>query len=112
MTEQSTNEKTMRLYLAQCGSYPAYPGGAPHETHLHILIAAENPEDAVRKVRRHEIYRTRELHAHVDGLQEIREVDGYSVLLALAPEGSSADGVVTIDSPWKIEQALKSGQVE
>jgi len=71
----------MKLFLANCGYYePAILDGI-FEMHITLPIVAETLEAAKVKAKEHEFFVSRGIRVHVDGITELREVDGYEVLV-------------------------------
>lgn len=69
----------MRLYLVHCGYYDPEVGSGVYEIHTNFMVAAPDPQCA--KARAKELPEFRKHRMHVDGVQEIRAVDGFKVEL-------------------------------
>lgn len=69
----------MKLYSIHCGFYDSEAGDGIYESHLNLYVAAESFEDAKAKAKALPLYQKKRMH--VDGMQEIRTVDGYHVEL-------------------------------
>lgn len=69
----------MNLYLVHCGFYDADICEGLYEGHVNYFIAAENFDEARAKVKKLPEFQKKRMH--VDGLQEIKTVDGYRLKL-------------------------------
>lgn len=69
----------MKLYSIHCGFYDPEAGDGIYESHLNLYVAAESFEDAKLRAKALAIYKQKRMH--VDGMQEIRTVDGFHVEL-------------------------------
>jgi len=69
----------MHLYLVHCGFYDEALSDGVYESHVNYFIAAESFDEAKAKIRLHPEFKAKKMH--VDGLQEIRAVEGYGVTL-------------------------------
>lgn len=69
----------MKLYLVHCGFYDMQLCEGIYESHVNLLVAAANFEEAKVRVRENSEFRERKMH--VDGLQEVVKVSGYAVNL-------------------------------
>lgn len=67
----------MKLYLAHVGFYDPQLG--IYELHTNFLVAAEDAKAAKEAVKNKEIFIQKKMH--IDGMQEIKQVDGYSIKL-------------------------------
>lgn len=67
----------MKLYLVHCGFYDLEILDGVYESHVNFLVAAESFEDARAKVRLEPDFSRKKMH--VDGLQEVRAVNGHRV---------------------------------
>lgn len=70
----------MKLYLVHCGFYDNEICDGLYESHINLFIAADSFEDAKIKVKQNDVFKNKRMH--VDGLQEIQSVDGYSIVLS------------------------------
>ena len=101
----------MNLYLVQCGFYPiitSLPIPVKNESHIHLLTCAENPEQAVKNIRKHDLFQNKEFHAHIDSMQIIQSVDGYKIVPIVDDMSTGKTEITVLDSPWKIEQSIKN----
>ena len=69
----------MKLYLVHVGFYDNEIG--IYELHSNILVAAENLQAAKQTIKKKKIFIEKRMH--IDGIQEINNVDGYDILLKL-----------------------------
>ena len=69
----------MKLYLVHTGYYDKSVGDGFYEQHTNILIAAKNAYSAREKVKKTKDYINKKMH--IDGIQEIENVDGYDIQL-------------------------------
>lgn len=69
----------MKLYQIHCGFYDEEVSDGIYEFHVNIPIVAESIDEAKRKVRTVPSFVRKKMH--IDGIQEIRSVDGYEVSL-------------------------------
>jgi hypothetical protein len=69
----------MNLYLVHCGFYDASVCDGIYESHANFFVVAESFEDARAKAKTLPDFQSRKMH--VDGLQEVRMVNGYKVQL-------------------------------
>lgn len=69
----------MKLFLVHCGFYDEEVCEAQFESHVNLFVVAETWEEARALVRGRPIFRAKKMH--VDGVQEVRAVDGWSVEL-------------------------------
>ncbi len=69
----------MKLFLVHCGFYDSELCDGIYESHINLFVAAETFEDARSKVKLASEFKAKRMH--VDGIQEITAVDGYSVIL-------------------------------
>lgn len=82
----------MNLYLIHCGFYDNAICDGLYESHVNYFVAAESFDDARAKAKLIPEFKTK--HMHVDGLQEIRSVDGYELNLKLNNELSNKTQIV------------------
>lgn len=80
-----------KLYLVHCGFYDGEICDGLYESHVNFFVAAASFEEARKKAK--EIPEFQKKKMHVDGLQEIQTVDGFSVSLK---EETSLMGKTTI----------------
>lgn len=101
----------MNLYLVQCGFYPIIPSlpvPIKNESHVHLLTCAESPEQAIKNIRKHDLFQNKEFHAHIDSIQIIHRVDGYNIIPTTDDTSTGKTEITVLDSPWKIEQTIKN----
>ena len=67
----------MKLYMAHVGFYESTNG--IYEIHSNIFVVAENIQDAANKIKNKANYI--EKNMHIDGIQELVNVDGYNITL-------------------------------
>jgi hypothetical protein len=78
--EFSAKQKGMtKLYLVHCGFYDNDVCDGIYESHVNFFVAAVSFEEARKKAK--ELPEFKGKRMHVDGLQEIQSVDGFSVSL-------------------------------
>lgn len=65
----------MKLYMAHVGFYELTNG--IYEIHSNIFVVAENIGDAKRKIKNKSVFI--EKNMHIDGIQELVNVDGYDI---------------------------------
>ena len=68
----------MKLYLIHLGYYDQNGDGF-YEQHTNILIVAKNIYDAKIKIKEHNDFLEKKMH--IDGIKEIKTVDGYKISL-------------------------------
>jgi len=69
----------MNLYLVHCGFYDEDVCDGLYESHTNFFVVAESFEAARVKTKTLTEFKAKRMH--IDGLQEIRAVDGYRVKL-------------------------------
>lgn len=67
----------MKLYIVHAGFYD-YEIGI-YELHTNFLVAANDAADVKKKVMAKDIFKSKNMH--IDAVQEIDKIDGYTVLL-------------------------------
>ena len=77
----------MKLFLEHCGFYDMQLCEGIYESHVNLLVAAENFEQAKIRVRENPEFQKRKMH--VDGIQQIALVNGYEVNLLRHPSQHS-----------------------
>jgi len=65
----------MNLYYIHCGFYDHEISEGIYEFHINIPIVAISIEEAKSQVRCNSIFKKKRMH--IDGIQEIKVVDGY-----------------------------------
>ena len=81
----------MILFLIHCGFYDEEISNGIYEFHVNIPVVANNLDEAKKKVRTDRIFQQKKMH--IDGIQEIKSVDGFSV--DLSPSASSVKTSIT-----------------
>lgn len=82
------SELKLHLYLVHCGFYDQEVCDGAYEGHANFFTVAESFEEARAKVKQKPEFQAKKMH--VDGLQEILAVDGYSVVpLTMIPLSAS-----------------------
>lgn len=69
----------MNLYLIHCGFYDASVCDGLYESHVNFFVVAESFEGA--RINAKAIPEFQNKKMHIDGLQEIKMISGYKVLL-------------------------------
>ncbi len=64
----------MKLFMVHCGYYDPEIAQGVYESHINIFAAGPTRESAVASVQDSALFKKRKMH--VDGVQEIGEVDG------------------------------------
>ncbi|MBC7458507.1 MAG: DUF1543 domain-containing protein [Bdellovibrionaceae bacterium] len=77
----------MNLYSIHCGFYDEEISEGIYEFHVNIPIAAKDLEEAKSKVRTNLIFQKKKMH--IDGIQEIKIVDGLKVELKVIESASN-----------------------
>ncbi|RYZ73920.1 MAG: hypothetical protein EOP09_01185 [Proteobacteria bacterium] len=67
----------MKLYLVHCGFYDSIAGDGIYELHTNLFVLAESFEEAKEKAKLLPEFKSRKMH--VDGMQEIVQVDGREI---------------------------------
>ena len=67
----------MNLYSIHCGFYDEEISEGIYEFHVNIPIVAESLEQAKAQVRKISVFQKKKMH--IDGIQEIKTVNGYSI---------------------------------
>jgi hypothetical protein len=67
------------LYLVHCGFYDCDIAEGIFESHVNIFTVACSFEEARSNAKRHQIFRSKRMH--VDGIQQIVAVQGWTVAL-------------------------------
>ena len=65
----------MKLYMAHVGFYDDEIG--IYELHSNIFVVAEDVQSAKQKIKNKDIFIAKKMH--IDGIQEILNVDGYEI---------------------------------
>ena len=69
----------MKLYLVHAGFYNSEIMGGLYEQHSNYFVVAKNLKEAKIKARKNLSFKKNKMH--IDGIQEINAVDGYSINL-------------------------------
>ena len=69
----------MKLYLIHVGFYDTEIMDGLYEQHSNYFVVAENVIDAKKKARKNSTYKRKKMH--IDGIQELNIIDGYSIKL-------------------------------
>ena len=69
----------MKLYLVHCGFYDPELSDGLYESHTNFFIAAKSFEDARTEIKNFPEFKSKKMH--IDGIQEIQAVGGYTLLL-------------------------------
>ena len=69
----------MKLYLIHVGFYDTEIMDGLYEQHSNYFVVAENVKDAKKKARQNSTYKKKKMH--IDGIQELNIIDGYSIKL-------------------------------
>ena len=69
----------MKLYLIHVGFYDTEIMDGLYEQHSNYFVVAENVKDAKKKARKNSTYKKKKMH--IDGIQELNIIDGYSIKL-------------------------------
>ena len=69
----------MKLYLIHVGFYDPDIMEGLYEQHVNYFVVAENVVGAKKKAREKTIYKKKKMH--IDGIQELQNIDGYRINL-------------------------------
>ena len=69
----------MKLYLVHVGFYDPNIMDGLYEQHANFFVVAENVKDAKKKAKQNLIFKKKKMH--IDGIQELNIIDGYSIKL-------------------------------
>ena len=69
----------MKLYLIHVGFYDPDIMEGLYEQHVNYFVVAENVVDAKKKARENTMYKKKKMH--IDGIQELKIIDGYRINL-------------------------------
>ena len=69
----------MKLYLIHVGFYDPDIMEGLYEQHANYFVVAENVVDAKKKARENTMYKKKKMH--IDGIQELKIIDGYRINL-------------------------------
>ena len=76
LVKRSSN---MKLYLIHVGFYDPDIMEGLYEQHVNYFVVAENVVDAKKKARENTMYKKKKMH--IDGIQELKIIDGYRINL-------------------------------
>ncbi len=82
-----------KLYLVHCGFYDTELCDGIYESHVNFFIVANSFEEAIKKSKSLPEFQLKRMH--VDGLQEIEAITGYSLHLS---EDTKLEGKTIITS--------------
>lgn len=71
---------TMTLFLIHCGFYDETISNGIYEFHINIPVVASNEDEAKSRVRLDPQFIAKKMH--IDGIQKIESVDGYTITFA------------------------------
>ncbi len=77
----------MTLYLIHCGFYDDEISDGIYEFHVNIPVVGESMDAAKSKVRTNPSFQRKKMH--IDGIQEIKAVDGFRILFENSAEAPS-----------------------
>ena len=69
----------MKLYLVHTGFYNSEIVGGLYEQHTNYFVAAKNVKDAKIMAQKNSSFKKNKMH--IDGIQELNQVDGYRIKL-------------------------------
>jgi len=69
----------MKLYLVHCGFYDSEVCDGLYEGHVNYFVVAKSFEEAKANIK--ELFEFKNKKMHIDGLQEIRCVNGHKINL-------------------------------
>lgn len=87
----------MKLYLVHCGYYDPDVCDGQFEFHVNFFLAAEDVAQAKARAKALPDFARKRMH--IDGLQEIRAVDGHWV--DLRPGVGLKDGAIVHNVPYR-----------
>ncbi len=93
----------MKLFLVHCGFYDSELCDGIYESHVNLFVVADSFEDARSKVKFSPEFKAKRMH--VDGIQEIQAVNGYSIF---TKEDPALNGKTIVISSRHRDLALKS----
>lgn len=74
----------MKLFSIHCGYYDDEISNGIYEFHINIPVAAESIEAAKTEVRQIQLFKKKKMH--IDGIEEIKVVNGYRIELISVAE--------------------------
>ena len=69
----------MKLYLVHAGYYNSEIMGGLYEQHTNYFVVAKNVKDAKIMARKNLSFKKNKMH--IDGIQELNQIDGYRIKL-------------------------------
>jgi hypothetical protein len=81
------NDVSLSLYSVHCGFYDDELSAGIYEFHINLPVVAANTDEAKSKVRLNPIFKKKKMH--IDGIEEVKSIDGYRV--QLVPDLSSRE---------------------
>ena len=69
----------MKLYLVHAGYYNREIMGGLYEQHTNYFVVAKNVKDAKIMARKNLSFKKNKMH--IDGIQELNQIDGYRIKL-------------------------------
>ena len=69
----------MKLYLVHVGFYDPNIMEGLYEQHANFFVVAKNVVAAKKKARENTVYKKKKMH--IDGIQELKIIDGYRINL-------------------------------
>ena len=95
----------MKLYSIHCGYYDEEISEGIYEFHINIPIVAKDLEEAKSKVRKNINFQKKKMH--IDGIQEIKMVDGFKIeLIAIESTIAETSTVDFVSSATIVENYL------
>tara|TARA_X000000368_G_scaffold417525_1_gene414163 strand:+ start:1909 stop:2187 length:279 start_codon:yes stop_codon:yes gene_type:complete len=92
----------VKLYLIHAGFYDNNVSSGFYESHTNYFVVADNVKSAKSKARSIKEYKDKKMH--IDGIMEVREVDGYNInLLPMKDENESGIKKYSYDEVKKIK---------
>lgn len=67
----------MTLYMIHCGFYDEEISEGIYEFHVNIPVVAANLDEAKSRVRQRPVFQKKKMH--IDGIEEIKIVDGHRI---------------------------------
>jgi hypothetical protein len=89
----------MKLYFVYVGYYETEIGIC--ELHTSFMVAAENAIEAKKTMLAKPIFQEKKMH--IDGIEEINEVDGYQVTLSKATSETASSQVYDYKAVKKLD---------
>lgn len=80
----------MKLFSVHCGYYDEEISNGIYEFHINIPVAASSIDAAKTEVRQNPVFKQKKMH--IDGIEEIKIVNGYRI--ELIPDGEKCETIV------------------